>query len=175
MKVAANGRSDETTVAGTLGENIILPCWNTATNVTPSFTRWMTNGQFTIERNHSIIIPIFPSEGHLTILYNQSLYINRINLSDEGTYLCDSLPHNNKTQTSLTLQIVSKYLCSIITMCVDVLHIMTCRYCTGILVNCPGSCPRNYFEQLLPWNWLFRIIWCWGWFHNTCCSSLCVL
>ncbi|XP_052335187.1 V-set and immunoglobulin domain-containing protein 10-like [Oncorhynchus keta] len=105
--VAANGRSDETTVAGTLGENIILPCWNTATNVTPSFTRWMTNGQFTIERNHSIIIPISPSEGHLTILYNQSLYINRINLSDEGIYLCDSLPHNNKTQTSLTLQIVS--------------------------------------------------------------------
>lgn len=117
MKVAANGRSDETTVAGTVGENIILPCWNTETNVTPSFTRWMKNGQFTIELNHSIVIPISSSEGHLTILYNQSLYINGINLSDEGTYLCDSLPHDNKTQTSLTLQIVSKYLCFIITMC----------------------------------------------------------
>ncbi|KAK6306028.1 hypothetical protein J4Q44_G00229530 [Coregonus suidteri] len=105
--VAANGRSDETTVAGTLGENIILPCGNTLTNVTPSFTRWLKNGQFTIDRNHSIIIPISSSEGHLTILYNQSLYINRITLSDEGTYLCDSLPHDNKTQTSLTLQIVS--------------------------------------------------------------------
>ncbi|KAK6313512.1 hypothetical protein J4Q44_G00168590 [Coregonus suidteri] len=104
--VAANGRSDQTTVIKTLGANILLPCWNTAINVTPSFTGWMKNGQFIIGRNHSIILTP-SSEGHLTIQNNQSLYINGLALSDEGTYLCDSLPHDNKTQTSLTLRIVS--------------------------------------------------------------------
>lgn len=117
MKVAANGRSDKTTVIKTLGANILLPCWNTATNVTPSFTRWMKNGQFIIGRNNSIILTP-SSEGHLTIMNNQSLYINGLALSDEGIYLCDSLPHDNNTQTSLTLQIVSKYMFSNVTMCV---------------------------------------------------------
>ncbi|XP_071013224.1 V-set and immunoglobulin domain-containing protein 10-like [Oncorhynchus clarkii lewisi] len=106
MDQTANGRSDKTTVIKTLGANILLPCWNTAMNVTPSFTRWMQNGQVIIGRNHSIILTP-SSEGHLTIMYNQSLYINGLALSDEGIYLCDSLPHDNNTQTSLTLQIVS--------------------------------------------------------------------
>lgn len=139
--VAANGRSDETTVAGTVGENIILPCWNTETNVTPSFTRWMKNGQFTIELNHSIVIPISSSEGHLTILYNQSLYINGINLSDEGTYLCDSLPHDNKTQTSLTLQIVRVPRCH-----------STAPACPTPHRTCPGGF-RVWRPVTTLWRW----------------------
>ncbi|XP_010862446.2 V-set and immunoglobulin domain-containing protein 10 [Esox lucius] len=103
---AANGSPDETVLYGTLGESIVLPCCNTAINVTPTLTQWMKNGQLIIDSNHSkIITPL--SEAHLTILNNQSLYINVLARSDQGDYICVSLPNEKKNLTNVKLQIVS--------------------------------------------------------------------
>ncbi|KAL0979041.1 hypothetical protein UPYG_G00179730 [Umbra pygmaea] len=103
----ANGRPGDTVeLNGTLGESIVLPCWNTMVNVTPTLTQWKKNGNLIIDSNNSKIIT--PSvEDHLAILSNQSLYINVLAVSDEGKYICETSPNYDNNQTTVNLQIVS--------------------------------------------------------------------
>ncbi|KAJ7993667.1 hypothetical protein DPEC_G00257040 [Dallia pectoralis] len=99
---AADGFSEEIVLNGTIAESIVLPCSNTAIDVTPTSTEWTKNGDFIIANNSSkLITPLI--QGHLTILSNHNLYINGLAQIDEGNYVCES---NGKKYQSVKLQIV---------------------------------------------------------------------
>ncbi|KAM4616094.1 V-set and immunoglobulin domain-containing protein 10 [Polymixia lowei] len=103
LYISVSGEAANQTAFGALGNNTRLPCYSLS-NVTPSFTRWMKNGQEIISRNHSAATP---SPGRrLIILDDGSLDILGITPWDEGTYLCNSTFQNNTTHTSVQLQVV---------------------------------------------------------------------
>ncbi|XP_030647597.1 V-set and immunoglobulin domain-containing protein 10 [Chanos chanos] len=97
------------TKVGEVGSGILLPCYESSANVTPSVTHWRKNGVEAASFNHSSGVKPPNTGSHLTVMDNGSLNISGLMTIDEGEYQCVTVSKDAtvQNQNSFLLQIAS--------------------------------------------------------------------